>query len=217
MDFALARRTMVASQVRTNDVTDLRLQAALEATPRERFLPGELRALAYVEREIAYAPGRRLLTPRDFAKLLAAADPRPTDLVLDVACGSGYSTAVLAQLSEMAVGLESDERLAQSAQENLVAVGAPNAAIIVGDPAQGAARQGPFDLIFVGAAIEVEPKTLLGQLTDGGRLATIQRMGGVFRGALWRRSGGAVAPAPCFDATTSAVLPGFAAPKGFRF
>lgn len=118
MDFKAARRHMVDSQVRTNDVTDVRLQAALENTPREVFLPSELRGQAYVERELEYSPGRRLLTVRDFAKLAAAADPQPGDLVLNAVCGSGYSTAVFAQLTEMVVALESDEALCAKAQEN---------------------------------------------------------------------------------------------------
>lgn len=217
MDFVQARKNMVASQVRTNDVTDLRLQAALESAPRELFLPADVRPLAYVEREVAFAPGRRLLTPRDFAKLLAAADVRSHDLVLDVACGTGYSTAVLAQLAEMVVGLEPDEGLAQAAGANLSALGVTNAAVIVGDPAAGAPKQGPFDLIFIGAGIEVEPVHLLGQLKEGGRLAAIIRLGGVFRGALYRRSGSAFAPVPVFDASTKTVLPQFSAPKTFRF
>jgi len=75
MDFKAARRRMVDSQVRTNDVTDLRLQTALETVPREDFLPAELRDQAYVERELPYAPGRSLMTVRDFAKLAAAAQP----------------------------------------------------------------------------------------------------------------------------------------------
>ena len=77
MDFETARRHMVDSQVRPHDVTDLRLQTAMEKTPRELFLPVELRDQAYVEREIEYAPGRMLLDRAGlFAKLAAAADPQ---------------------------------------------------------------------------------------------------------------------------------------------
>ncbi|MEQ1930640.1 MAG: protein-L-isoaspartate O-methyltransferase [Parvularculaceae bacterium] len=217
MDFAHARKIMVASQVRTNDVTDIRLQTALESVPREQFLPAEMKTRAYVEQEIAYTPDRRLLTARDLAKLLAAAEPRSRDLVLDAACGSGYSTALLAQLCEMTVGLESDERLAQLAQENLTALGVTNAAVIVGDPAAGAVKQGPYDLIFIAAAIEQTPTRLLEQLKDGGRLAAIVKSDGVFRGAVYRRSGGASAPVAFFDATTRFVLPEFQRPKAFEF
>jgi len=217
MDFETARRHMVDSQVRPHDVTDLRLQTAMETTPRELFLPVELRDQAYVDREIEYAPGRHLLTPRDFSKLVMAAEPKPTDLVLNTLCGSGYSTAILAQLVEMVVSLESDEALAGKAQENLTSIGASNAAVITGDAWAGAREQGPFDLIFVGAAIAREPTALLEQLKDGGRLATILREGGVSRGVIYRRSGDAFASTPYFDASTKAIAPEFEAPQNFVF
>jgi len=217
MDYAAARRRMVDSQVRTNDVTDLRIQTAMEATPREIFLPSELRDQAYVEREIVYGPGRHLLRARDFAKLVAAADPQQGDLVLNAVCGSGYSTAILARLADMVVSLDSDEALAAQAQENLTSLGFSNAAVIVGDAWTGAADQGPFDLIFLGGAIETRPDRLLDQLKDGGRLATILRRDGVSRGGIYRRNGDACAFTGLFDAATNAILPGFEKPKAFVF
>ncbi|WP_375204036.1 protein-L-isoaspartate O-methyltransferase family protein [Hyphococcus sp.] len=217
MDFKTARRRMVESQVRTNDVTDLRLQAALETIPREMFLPSDLREQAYVERELPYAPGRSMLTARDFAKLVAAADPRPGDLCLDAVAGTGYSTAVLAGLVDMVVAVESDEALAAAAQENLTQLDVANAAVIIGDSLKGAPDQGPFDLILVDGVIEIRPDALLAQLKDGGRLAAIERREGVSRGVVYRRSGDAFAAKEKFDAMAKTVLPGFAAAKSFVF
>lgn len=217
MDYALARRRMIDSQVRTNDVPNLRVQEALERTPRETFLPRELRDQAYVERELAYSPGRRMLTARDFSKLAAAADPRQGDLVLDIACGSGYSTAVLALLSEMVVAVESHPDLASAAQDNLSALDINNAAVIVGELKNGAPGQGPFDVIFIGAAVSQIPDGLFAQLKEGGRLAAILREGGVSRGVIFTRAGGAVARRVVFDARSSAVLEGFETPKTFVF
>ncbi|MFQ5563281.1 MAG: protein-L-isoaspartate O-methyltransferase [Parvularculaceae bacterium] len=217
MDFQAARRHMVDNQVRTNDVPNLRLQKAMEETPRELFLPADLRGQAYVERELEYAPGRRMLTPRDFAKLVAAADPVPGDLVLDVACGAGYSTAILAELAEMVVATEKDEALAAAAQENLATLGVANAAVVAGDPWAGAPEQGPYDVIFVGAAIEREPEALLVQLKDGGRLAAIMKIDGVSKGVIYRKSGEACSPHVVFSATATRILPGFEAARGFRF
>lgn len=217
MNYEAARRHMVESQVRPNDVTDLRIQHAMETTPREMFVPPELRDQVYVEREIDYAPGRRLLRARDFAKLAAAADIRSGDVVLNVVCGSGYSTAILANLAEMVVSVESDEKLAGLAQDNLNTLGFSNAAVISGDPAAGAANQGPFDVIFIGGVIEKKPDALLGQLKDGGRLATILRENGVSRGGVYVRSGGASSFTPHFDAASSAVLDGFERPREFVF
>ncbi len=217
MDFKAARRRMVDSQVRTNDVTDLRLQTALETVPREVFLPAAVREQAYVEREIPFAPGRALMTVRDFAKLAAAAKPKAGDLCLCVASGPGYATAVLAQLVEMVVAVESDESLAAASQENLTQIGVSNAAVLASDHAKGAAGQGPFDLIFVNGVIEVRPDDLLKQLKDGGRLAALMREGGVSRGVVFTRSGEAFARAEKFDASAKSVLPGFAAEKSFVF
>ncbi len=215
MNYEAARRHMVESQVRPNDVTDLRIQHAMETTPREMFVPPELRDQVYVEREIDYAPGRRLLRARDFAKLAAAADIRPGDVVLNVICGTGYSTAILANLAEMVVSVESDEKLAALAQDNLNTLGFSNAAVISGDPTAGAANQGPFDVIFVGGVIEKKPDALLGQLKEGGRLATILREDGVSRGGVYVWSGGASSFTPSFDAASSAVLDGFERPREF--
>ena len=217
MNFSTARRRMVESQVRPNDVTDLRLQTALEETPREKFLPVELHDQAYVEREHVYAPGRTLITVRDFAKLAAATEPKAGELVLNAVAGTGYSTAILSQLVDMVVAVESDEKLAALEQENLTALGISNAAVLSGDTALGAADQGPFDLIFIDGAIEQRPEKLLSQLKDGGRLAAILRQKGVSRGVIYRRSGEAFACTEKFDAATRVILPGFETRKSFVF
>lgn len=218
MDYAAARKHMLESQVRTNDLPNLRVQEAMGRIPREVFLPSELRNQAYVERELAYAPGRRMLIARDFAKLVDAADPRPQDVVLDIACGSGYSTAILACLAEMVVGLESDEALAGLAQDNLSSLDITNAAVITGDLKAGAAKQGPFDLIFIGGVTPAVPEALFAQLKEGGRLATILRSGGVPRGVVCvKGAAGAVAPRYVFDACARTDLPEFALPKTFVF
>ena len=217
MDFASARKHMVDSQVRTNDVTDLRIQRAFETVERERFLPAELKTQAYVDRELSYAPGRSLITARDHAKLLAALDIDANDLVLDVASGAGYSAAILSQLGEMIVAVENDEALAAAAQDNWSAAGVVNAAVVSAEPAAGAPKQGPFDVIVIAAAIESEPAALLKQLKDGGRLGAILRRNGVAKGVVWRRSGAATAAHEIFDASARIIAPGFARPKSFVF
>lgn len=217
MDFETARRHMVDSQVRPNDVTDPRILRAFETVARERFLPAELRAQAYIDREVVYAPGRALMTARDFAKLLEALDIEADALILDAGCGAGYSSAVLAQLGEMVVAVESDEALASTAQENWSAENVVNAAVIGGAPETGAPKQGPFDAIVIAGAIEVEPTALLGQLKDGGRLGAILRRNGVSKGVVWTRSGAATSAREVFDAAARTVIPGFARPKAFVF
>ncbi|WDI30559.1 protein-L-isoaspartate O-methyltransferase [Hyphococcus flavus] len=217
MDYKLARMRMVDSQVRPNDVTDLRIQTAMENTPREIFLPVELRDQAYVERELNYADGRSMITARDLAKLIAVSKPKHNDLTLNAVCGSGYSTAILAQLVEMVVAVESDETLGAAAQEHLNKLNINNAAVISGDPVKGAADQGPFDLIFLDMVIEKRPQELLSQLKDGGRLAAIFRDNGVSSGVVFKRSGDSIASAKYFDSSAKTPLPGLNAEKAFVF
>lgn len=217
MDFKATRKHMVDSQVRTNDVTDPRIQRAFETVEREQFLPAELRSQAYVDREITYAPGRSLITARDHAKLLNALDIKAGDLILDVGGGAGYSAAVLSHLGEMIVCVEKDEALAAKAQENWSAGGVVNAAVVAGEPNAGAPKQGPFDVIVIASAIEIEPAALLNQLKDGGRLGAIVRRGGVAKGVVWRRSGAVTAAHEIFDASARTIAPGFTQPKAFVF
>src|SRR6266581_6356289 len=138
MDFAAARRMMVDGQVRTSDVTDARLVAAMLAIPRERFLPAEQAGFAYLDLDIPASAGgsgkpvRRLLKPMVLAKLIQAAEIEDGNRVLDVGCASGYSTAVLARLASTVVALEEDVALARIAGETLAASNASNVSVVSG-------------------------------------------------------------------------------------
>ena len=217
MDFETARKAMVDSQVRPNDVTNHQLLHALETVPKEIFLPGDLKTQAYVEKEIEYAPGRSLATARDFAKLLEVLNVKDHELVLDVACGSGYSTAVLAKLCEMVVAVEGDEALTATAEEILTSEGINNAAVIHGEPAKGAQKQGPYDVVLVCGVIEQLPDALLSQVKDGGRLGTLHRENGVTKGVVFYKNDGVVSKTPYFMSSSRAVLPGFEREKSFVF
>ncbi len=215
-EFAEARRAMVASQVRVNDVTDKRIQDAMLSLPREKFVPRSKAAAAYADVELELDDGRVMLRPRDFAKLLQAAQVKSGDLVLDIACGRGYSTAVIAHLAEMVVGLETGEDAAAKAADRLAAPGLTNCAVVAGDLRAGLADQGPYDVIFVNGAVEDVPDAWFGQLSDGGRLAVIVRDGEVGRAMIYTRAGGAVGERSVFD-TAPPVLSGFEKARGFVF
>ncbi len=220
MDYQTARKHMVDSQVRPNDVTDLGLQAAMSDIPRELFLPSAMRNQAYVEREHVYgddAGARVMLKPRDFAKLVAAAAPRNDELILDIGCGTGYSTAVLARLSEMVVAVEPDEGFRSLAQDNLVTLKIDNAAIVDASLDGGVPDQGPFDLIVIAAGIARKPEALLDQLKDGGRLAAIWRNGRSATGVIISRENGVFSQVNIFDAGSGTVLESFSYEKAFTF
>ena len=221
IDFATARRMMVDGQVRPNDVTDLRIIAAMLEVPRERFLPPSKMQMAYLDLDIPLFEGpdgrgrRRMLKPMLLAKMIQAADVRDSDSVLDVGCGSGYSSAVIAQLARNVVALEEDATLTLGAKENLYALGITNVSVESGPLSAGYAARAPYDVIFMQGATEVEPQTLFPQLRDSGRLICVRGIS-AGKAMIYRRSGDDVSGWPVFDATAS-VLPGFAATPAFVF
>jgi len=214
IDFVAARTNMVDGQVRTSDVTDLRIIWAMQTVERERFVPAKLRDLAYVDFDMPIAPGRFLLKPRVFAKLVQAAAIRSTDRVLDVGCGLGYSAAVLANVAAQVVALEEDGELAAAAREALA--GQRKVEVVTGRFVDGYPDAAPYDAIVLEGATEVEPDALLRQLSDGGRLVCILGAGPAAKAMLYTRSGDDAGGRPIFDAAAG-VLPGFSKPPAFAF
>lgn len=216
-NFAVARTNMVESQVRTNKVTDQRVVDAMLTVPREVFVPETSRGIAYVDDAIAIAKGRYLMEPMVFARMLQAAEVLAGDKVLDIGCGTGYSTAVIASIAASVVGVESDAVLAARAVNALAEVGADNASVVTGSLTAGHADGGPYDVIFVNGAVSAVPAALTEQLAEGGRLVVVVLAeNGVGSVRLYRRAGGAVASRSLFE-TLPAVLPGFEAQPAFSF
>jgi protein-L-isoaspartate(D-aspartate) O-methyltransferase len=215
-DYAGQRLNMVESQVRANDVTDVRIHAALREVARERFVPAAKRAVAYADAAIELVPGRYMLEPRSFAKMLQLAEIAPSDSVLDVGCATGYSAAVLAKLAARVIGLEEDAELVRVASDMLPALGAGNARVVQGALVGGHVASAPYDVIFIDGAIELVPDALLAQLADGGRLVGVLQQGPQGRATLFRREGGHVGQRVAFDASAP-LLAGFRQPAGFVF
>ena len=215
--FTVARRHMVASQLRPNKVTDDRLAQAMEQVPREMFVPKSLRGVAYLDEDIEIADGRYLMEPMVLARLLQAAEVRADDIVLDVGCGSGYSTAVIARLAGTVVGVESDSALAARATDLLTDLEVDNAAVVEGAFDAGLPDQGPYDIILLNGAVPAAPAALLDQLAEGGRLVAVIRSDQPTGLAIrFSRHGDGVSRKVLFDATCP-PLPGFEMPTGFVF
>ncbi|MBN9553561.1 MAG: protein-L-isoaspartate O-methyltransferase [Alphaproteobacteria bacterium] len=213
-DTQTARFNMIEAQIRTNDVTDVRIHAALDAVARERFVPAAKRALAYADVPVEIAPGRYLLDPRSFAKALQLAQVDADDKVLDVACGTGYSSAVLGRLAANVVALEQDADLVRVAAGLLE--GQPNVQITQGALIEGFKDGGLYDVIFVNGAIEAQPDALLAQLEEGGRLVAFLQSGPQGRAMLFVKENGQVGGRAGFDANVP-LLAGFKKHIGFVF
>ena len=212
-DFATRRTMMVDTQVRPNDVTKFPIIEAMLSVPREEFVPPARREAAYMGENIEIAPGRVLLEPRNFAKMLDVIDVQPHDLVLDIGCGLGYSAAVIARMAEAVVALE-DETLAPQAEATLAQLGADNAAVVAGDLAAGAAKHGPYDAIVIEGGVETVPAAIEAQLKEGGRIVALFMEGALGTVRLGHKIDGVVSWRYAFNAAAP-LLPGFAAAKGF--
>lgn len=215
-DVSAARAHMVESQIRTSDVTNLSLLGAFRSVAREAFVPKAQQALAYGDAHILLDENRVMLRPRDFAKMVQAADIQPSDIVLDVACARGYSTAILAQLADTVVGLETSDECVNRATELLVAAEVTNAAIVKGELKSGASEHGPFDVIFINGAVSAVPKTWLGQLANNGRLICLVQNGPIGHVTLFQKTGDVVGERVAFDASAP-HLTGFEAQPEFVF
>jgi protein-L-isoaspartate(D-aspartate) O-methyltransferase len=207
--YAKARFNMVESQIRTNKVIDPALLAALSRLPRQIFVPAELAGVAYVDKSLRVAPNRYLLEPLALARLLQEAMVSPSDRALVIGAGTGYSTAVLADLVASVTAVECDAALAEAARSNLAALAITSAVVHTGPLEQGHAASGPYDVILIDGMIAELPQQIADQLADHGRLVTIQAQEGRSGvGMLYRKLGGSVSGRILFD-SVGPFLPGF--------
>lgn len=211
-----ARTHMIDCQLRPNEVNDERIISAIAAVPRENFVPKAKRSIAYMDEDLEICNGRFLMEPMIFGRLLVAADIKAGDLVLDVGCASGYSSAVLAGLADAVVALEEDGELASLAEKRLAEQDIMNVAVVKGGLAAGVAKQGPFDVIVLEGAVENVPAGLTNQLKEDGRLVCVKLEAGVGRGHIIEMHDGKPEGRNLFDANVQ-PLPGFQNEQGFVF
>jgi len=213
LDFNHMRQAMVANQLRTTAVNDARVIAAMGAVPRERFVPQESAALAYIDRAIPLGAGRALNPPMTTGRLLTEAHPKAEDSALVIGGATGYAAALLAELVASVVSLEEDAALLAVARQ---APASTRVSIVEGPLAAGWKKKAPYDLILIDGAVEVVPQAIIDQLADGGRLAAAIIDRGVARLSLGKRSGKGFGLVAFADAE-AVPLPGFTQPKSFSF
>lgn len=194
MDFTAARKVMVDSQVRVNDVTDRSLQAALLAVPRERFCAPDRAFSAYAEVDVEIAGDRRLMQAREVSKLLMAAEPKVGERALAIA--APYAAAVLAQLGLTVTAQESDAGVFGVVGEALSDAGVQTVTAALSQPTGG-----DWDLIVCEAATHVRPDAWLDTLRVGGRAVLVERTGPVGKAVLYVRGQNGLSRRELFDAT----------------
>lgn len=208
-DYAQAKAAMVEGQLRAEGVTEPAVIAAMAAIEREKFLPEDVRPLAYSDRAIALGGGRFLPPPAILGRLLTQMTPLSGQRALVVGAGTGYSSAILAHIGLEVVALESSAALAARARELRIET-------VEGPLEAGWKQAAPYDHILIDGAIETIPDAIIDQLGDGGQLGTALIDRGVARLIVGRKAGGAFGYLSLGDAGTPA-LPGFSRPTVFTF
>lgn len=216
MDFAAARIKMVDNQIRTTDVTSHGLLRAFLTVPREVFVPDARKALAYIDEDIPVGGGRFLMEPSPLAKLVQLASVDREDVVLDVGCATGYSSAVLAELAGTVVALEESAEMAGEAERNLRKLGVVNCAVVTGPLKQGYAKEGPYDVIVFQGAVDEVPAVFFDQLRERGRLVVVEGRGLSAMAKLYTKEDGIVSDRFAFNCSVK-PLPGFEREASFVF
>ncbi|MDP9415640.1 MAG: protein-L-isoaspartate O-methyltransferase [Pseudomonadota bacterium] len=212
-NFEHMRRAMVANTLRTTGVSDPRVLAAMGAVPRERFVPRDRVAMAYADTPVPLGNGRELNSPLALGRMLSEASPQQGERALVIGAATGYAAAVMERLVASVVAVEEDPALIATAQEML---GGSSVKLVQGPLTGGYAAGAPYDLILIDGAVEFIPEAIIGQLVDGGRIATALLDRGVSRIAIGRRAGEGFGIALLTD-RAAAIVPGFLKPKTFSF
>ncbi|SFS45260.1 protein-L-isoaspartate O-methyltransferase family protein [Brevundimonas viscosa] len=199
MDYAAARKLMVDSQVRVNDVTDRALQAAMLEAPRERLLPADRAFAAYAEIEPEVAAGRRLMLPRDLSKLLMAVAAQPGERALAIA--GPYAAVVLARMGLQATAQEADGAVFDVAGAGLADEGVATVVAPLAEPAGE-----DWDVIVSEAAVPARPEAWIAKLKVGGRLAVVERAGPTGKAVLYVRGERGVSRRELFDAAPPVLV-----------
>jgi protein-L-isoaspartate(D-aspartate) O-methyltransferase len=169
-DPTTARRFMVDSQLRARGISDPRVLDAMLRVPRHEFVPEDYWRQAYEDHPLPIGDGQTISQPYVVALMLESLQLTSNDQVLEVGTGSGYVTALLAELVGKVFSVERHPALADRARNVLAALGYAKTQIFTGDGAIGLPAVAPFDAILVSAAASELPPALLAQLGDSGRM-----------------------------------------------
>lgn len=198
--YELARTNMVKSQILTQKINNEALVEVINTIPRHIFVPEDRQGIAYIDQSIQVGHGRYILPPMVFAKMVEALDIKGAESVLDIACGTGYSSVIFANLCKKVVAVESNTDLASKAHLNLNKLAVRNVIIISDTLADGHEEAAPYEVVFINGAVKEIPQRILSQLAEGGKLVSIiskARNSGAI--TLFSKINGAVVGTEIFD------------------
>jgi protein-L-isoaspartate(D-aspartate) O-methyltransferase len=213
-NFKQMRKAMVVSQLRTSEVSDPRVIAAMSHIAREDFVPAAQRSFAYADRGVQIGEGRALNPPLTTGRLLNVSHVTKDDNVLLIGAATGYTATVLAQLAGSVMAVEQNAKLAATAVKNLADF--DNVKIETGNHADGWGPLAPYSVIVVDGLVEQIPQALIDQLAPDGTIVAAVMHDGVARLALGRTAGGHVGYQYFADGG-GCPLPGFEKAKSFKF
>ena len=177
-DFAIARKSMVDCQIRPADVTRYKIIDAMLTVPRERYVPENLKEVAYCGEHLKLSSERSLLEPRILAKMLDLLNIQKDELILDIGSGFGYSSALISCMAQAVVCVE-EKFFAEQAEAILADESADNVIVHQGNLIDGAEIYGPYDALIIEGGVEMIPNRLFEQLKVGGRMVAIFIQDGV--------------------------------------
>jgi len=171
-DFNIARKNMIQNQLMTNNITENNILKAFDSIPREIFLSYKNRPKAYFDEDIEIVNNRYLIEPRIIGNIIKLSKIKKDHTVMDLACSSGYTSAILSKLSKKVYGIDNKKRLIEQAIINVEKLNITNIEFVNKNPINGMKKK--FDIIFIFAGVQYIPSNLLDSLkNDGGSLITV--------------------------------------------
>jgi len=212
-----ARFNMIEQQIRTWEVLDPNVLQLLHKVPREHFVPEAYQGLAFADIEIPLIDGQFMLSPKLEARILQSLAIKPSDQVLHIGTGSGYFTALLANMAAHVYSVEIDAELSATAAYKLAEHDIHNVTIELGNGIAGLKAHQPYDVIVLTGSSPIEPLNLREQLTVGGSMFVILGSAPVMKATLIQRVSETIYRQDVLFETCVPELDGAPQPKGFKF
>lgn len=204
-EYGLARLNMIRNQLIPNQITNLVLLEAMSSMPRHLFVDEKYSSVAYSDGSFSIDSKRRLLEPLLFAKMVEACKIDKTSKILDIGCGFGYSSIILAKMAELVVGIDNDITTITQAKYLAGNLNVTNCFFKVKELFDYCAEEFLFDIIFINGALHEVPSVLFDQLTHKGRMVLLEPSAGILKLVLYFKSPKGISREELFAATADFV------------